>query len=578
MGDRNIGMRKGFVTAIGFAKIVASAFLLAGTLGLLWHQRELFVHWAHIRQPWFLTLANGWYPVTVKAIQALSVSGLFPTAIYVLVTVLCVLSFFAVPFIGNPYLRILCSVLLVVGVGYDLTIYDIGGELPSFEITDTILSNVGFGLEGTAQLYIGEVGRNVAFVVPILVIFCLRPPKLRMPFTLLPPTIAACATGGVVAVLLATHGGTSLFPSPFASYFNAFKVTKGYAETPVAEADYPASAHSEFRQIVLIVDESVRGDYLSLNNPSLDTTPFLVSERPNIANFGIAATTANCSTDARMALRFGSRESDFGRLIDVLKRLPPFWRYAKLAGLETVYVDAYGSATLLTHDMTREELRLVDDRIIVDDKPQYVRDRVVADKLRRLLSDPKPKFVFVEKFGTHAPYDKMYPPSDDIFGADTSRPFSLTDRPNLVKHYENAIRWSVDTFFSTLLKDGVPPDTLIFYTSDHGQSLSEGTRTTTHCNQGAAANKGEAEVPLFAITGNSKWKAALSNAAEENYGRTSHFEVFPTLLAAMGYDPTWISQRYGLSLLDRIPENRIRHFWATGSISTYDTSDSPGSH
>jgi hypothetical protein len=61
---------------------------------------------------------------------------------------------------------------------------------------------------------------------------------------------------------------------------------------------------------------------------------------------------------------------------------------------------------------------------------------------------------------------------------------------------------------------------------------------------------GEAYVPLFAITSMPEFEQLLKKGAARGFGRFSHFEIFPTLLLAMGYDPGWVNKTYGPSLMD----------------------------
>ena len=60
----------------------------------------------------------------------------------------------------------------------------------------------------------------------------------------------------------------------------------------------------------------------------------------------------------------------------------------------------------------------------------------------------------------------------------------------------------------------------------------------------------EAYVPLFAITSVPEFEQRLEKGAAHGFGRFSHFEVFPTLLLAMGYDAGWVKRTYGPSLMD----------------------------
>src|SRR5262249_1429359 len=115
-------------------------------------------------------------------------------------------------------------------------------------------------------------------------------------------------------------------------------------------------------------------------------------------------------------------------------------------------------------------------------------------------------------------------------------------------HYPNAIVWSVDEFFRKLLPAIKASNTFIVYTSDHGQNLLPAR--STHCGTTPAVPAGEEEVPLFAITSMPEFAERLEEGAARGYGRFSHFEIFPTLLLAMGYDAGWVRANYGPSLMD----------------------------
>lgn len=551
-------------------KLVASAVLTLGTLGLLGHEKHLVAFWAiYSKQTWFPSFAHGWYPDVYALGKELLGYNIVAAVIYLSVALLCVIAVFAAPFIANVALRVIVSTILIAGVLYDLVMYDVGGSLPNFDRTYTMISNFKLGVEGASSIYIGVFSGNLALVALPLAVFCIRPPFLPSRFRWVPLAVVVAASVGVAGIFWRTNGYTSAFPSPFSTFLSLKKSIDRDAYPPIGTVDYSGELSSPFRKIVLIVDESVRGDYLSINNRSIDTTPFLLSKADEIINFGIAVSSANCSVESRQGLRFGIRDQDLGSPLQDIYRRPTIWQYAKRAGFQSVYFDTYGTPTTLSHGMTPPERALVDERIVVSDMPEYTRDGIIATKLRQLLSTPTPTFVFVEKLGIHAPYDKTYPASANFFGADTTHPFDLADRKNLVRHYENAIRWSVDDFFSQLLKDGLPPDTLLLYTSDHGQSMSE-RELATHCNEGRHAVKGEAAVPLFAVTDNKEWGWRLSRGAAVNFGRASHFELYPTILAAMGYDRSWLSKNFDLSLMDEIPSQRRRRYWATGSVQPYD--------
>ena len=126
----------------------------------------------------------------------------------------------------------------------------------------------------------------------------------------------------------------------------------------------------------------------------------------------------------------------------------------------------------------------------------------------------------------------------------------------MVLHYKNAIKWSVDGFFQELLARPLPMASILLYTSDHGQSLSEGQSRNTHCSPPRLVTKSEAVVPLFVISTDDLWTAELSEAASRFRDSASHFQIVGTLLNAMGFDKSWTKANFGQSLLDGPTQKR----------------------
>jgi len=77
---------------------------------------------------------------------------------------------------------------------------------------------------------------------------------------------------------------------------------------------------------------------------------------------------------------------------------------------------------------------------------------------------------------------------------------------------------------------------MLIYTSDHGQNIfRERGRNNTHCSSGTEAAPSEGRVPLLFITAMPSWSAVLTEAAQRNQGRESHFNLFDTLIGFMGF-------------------------------------------
>ena len=96
-------------------------------------------------------------------------------------------------------------------------------------------------------------------------------------------------------------------------------------------------------KLVFIMDESIRGDYTTLGNPQLDTTPYLASLGDVLVNFGVAISGHNCSAYSRYIFRYGAKMETLPHALAHGLNLPgpTIWQYAKAAGMRTVYIDGF---------------------------------------------------------------------------------------------------------------------------------------------------------------------------------------------------------------------------------------------
>jgi len=319
----------------------------------------------------------------------------------------------------------------------------------------------------------------------------------------------------------------------------------------------PVIAHD----IVLIIDESVSGNYLDINTPSGVRTG-LKTPPPGIAifNYGYAASIANCSADTNVTLRYGGTRADYMRINSTQ---PSIWQYAKAAGLRTVYIDAQRTGGNLQNLMTDLEKKDIDEFVQFDQTRVRDRDMAAADKLIGLLGNDRPELILINKVGAHFPVHDKYP--DDFMSykpalprgqyqdvADTGRRDGFGGQQDdwmLYRNaYQNTLLWNVGEFFRRIFLQANLDHAVLIYTSDHGQDLHErgNPGLNTHC--GGDPVEEEGLVPLVVIQGSQldtlDWRAALA----QNKDRSSHYNLFPTLLQLMGYDLAEVEAKYGKSL------------------------------
>jgi glucan phosphoethanolaminetransferase (alkaline phosphatase superfamily) len=335
--------------------------------------------------------------------------------------------------------------------------------------------------------------------------------------------------------------------------------SKNHYNGPREAISYSGSIDSIFDKIVLVIDESVRADAMGINNYKLNNTPYLRDRAKQLVTFGNAISSFNCSVGARFVLRTGLREDQLPDTSERGFRKPSIWNYAKNAGFETVYLDAWHSRKGFHSFMNAEEARSI-DRLPrkMNGSPNQI-DMALAKELSDLIASPGRQFIFVEKYGVHAPYSKVIEPNRDISIEDTSflNEVKIEHRAE-VNTYINAVGQQVDPFFKTIEESILKNRVLIIYTSDHGQSLYQGDYAGTHCTNINPVH-GEANVPILVTTSNNAFLEASSSSANFNLNKMTHFEIFPTVLYGMGYSSDWIRSTYGKTLIDN-PERASRRF------------------
>ncbi|MDR6913338.1 hypothetical protein J2X66_000185 [Pseudomonas sp. 3296] len=391
-------------------------------------------------------------------------------------------------------------------------------------------------------------------------------PRRRMP---LPGAlmVAAPVLGVLLlsAVLFVRAGegarGLPIMYTPLA-YLNLFAYealhnTVGPREpVSLARNDQPVG-----HDIVLIIDESISGNYLDINAP-FGVHSNLKEPRAgvDIFNYGYAASIANCSADTNVTLRYGGTRADYMRINTTM---PSIWQYARKAGLRTVYIDAQRTGGNLQNLMNDAEKKDIDEFVQFDQTSVRDRDMAAAAKLVDLLNDGKPELVVINKVGAHFPVHDKYPDGFMAYRptlprgqfvevADTGKRDGFNGQPDdwlLYRNaYKNTLLWNVGEFFSRVFAQADLSNALLIYTSDHGQDLHErgNPGLNTHC--GGDPVEEEGLVPLVVIQGSRlktlDWSAQLA----ANKDRSSHYNIFPTLLQLMGYDLAGVEALYGKPL------------------------------
>ena len=328
----------------------------------------------------------------------------------------------------------------------------------------------------------------------------------------------------------------------------------------------PHDQSAPSQDIVLIIDESISPLYLDINDPN-GAYSGLAQPRDgfSIANFGIASAITHCTNATNQTIRHGGTRAEYRRLN---AHGPSIFAYAKAAGFQTVYIDTQTVNGQLHNAMDETERASIDSFIQFNQTPPINRDHAAADMLRDLLNDGTFQFILVNKQGAHFPVHAAYPSDQRRYApvASQTQYFSLEEwnplysfsaaRKNWPQYrnaYRNTLLWNVGGFFDRLLASPLQSPATIFYTSDHGQDLHErgNIGANTHCTPWPYPEEGA--VPLVVVE-TSGLSGPWQTLADTKHDASSHYQLFPTLLQLMHFDPSNVERRYGLPLANDAQE------------------------
>lgn len=312
-------------------------------------------------------------------------------------------------------------------------------------------------------------------------------------------------------------------------------------EERILDASIQAREATEYKTIVWIIDESISGNYLSINGYPKDTTPFLNSIRleSRMQNYGVVNSISNCSNTSNLLLRIGLTSALNKDFKTAQHTLPTIFQYAKRAGFETYLMDGQMAPGEVQNHLTGYDLKSI-DHYIGYSRTIYPKDRdaEILKSLEPLLKNEKQRFIVAVKWGAHWPYSLAYSQEQARFqpaATDSFTEMSLDNKTIITNAYLNAVEHSVDQFLKQLLSKQSAGKSVVFYTSDHGQSLfAHGDQALTHCHfntNPTALPLDEFKVPLMVFTADAK--KSFPKFAERLYAQE---QIFPSTLKLLGYN------------------------------------------
>jgi glucan phosphoethanolaminetransferase (alkaline phosphatase superfamily) len=301
--------------------------------------------------------------------------------------------------------------------------------------------------------------------------------------------------------------------------------------------------------IVYIIDESLRGDHLSINGYPRQTTSYLESLQAQglATSWGIASASATESIQSNRVLISGISQLPDPNFLH--EQYPTLFQYAKAMGYTTYYFDT--QTAHLWNALSFSDLNKVDHWLNTDTlgSMDMHSDFRAAERIQQITNQSVGNFIVLNKTGAHFHYNDKYPADRAIWTP--VPPTGEYDNASLVTNtYDNAIHYNAEGFWKRLIPN--PKEigsTTYLYTADHGETLAENGEWWLH----GGNSQQEARVPILLIT-------QQSLSVDSAY-QASHYNLFPTLLDLIAFPQSERPHSYPLSLLvARATDSTPRYF------------------
>lgn len=354
-----------------------------------------------------LTVPYGQYFVNPQQAGYVIVFGAF---FGILTTFIWTALYFYASFTSTYRARVFYFAIFAAAVFFEYGYQNAYGRFSSVTDLRTALFEASFEQwRGSIRTYINWLALVpcVAYAALLLILKARR----RSSWATLPVLLLIAA--GFYAAISPYTGGvfSTLSPNAFLRtlVITPLKSAGGY-DGPRDEIPMYVEARPE-NNIILIVDESVRGDHLSVNGYARRTTPHLeeLLRQGWLRTWGVAAAGSTCSKDSNDLLLTGMGPSDLPDENYQIRKRPSLFQYAKAMGYRTHYFDGQRESFWLG---TSHDLKYIDEwrpasKLSTD---AIERDPFIGKKVSEIVGGSAGNFIWINKRGVHYPYADKYPP------------------------------------------------------------------------------------------------------------------------------------------------------------------------
>ena len=274
------------------------------------------------------------------------------------------------------------------------------------------------------------------------------------------------------------------------------------------------------KHIFLVIDESITYGAFANTVERLQNQDS--SKTNDLRLHGEYVSGAVCSDYANALLLVGLQPSKLPDTSQYSLKAPTLYQYAQKAGYSTAWVNSY-SDNLNPYGFVNESAlqsidTLINRRDISSSTEPYDIDKDLLIKAMEWSKLQELSFVIINKVGCHFPYALYTAPNQKA---------PVTDE------YASCVDYTTSVYFDEL-RAKLDSNSVILYTSDHGQHLGEDPAISlTHCAR-KKVHWSMASVPVASFTFNQTQRTTLDSLFDIN--PKTHFGLFKTTISLLGYN------------------------------------------
>ncbi|MGD8163880.1 kdo(2)-lipid A phosphoethanolamine 7''-transferase [Pantoea sp. FN0307] len=469
---------------------------------------------------------------------------------------------------GKLFYRILATMLVLfsVAAGYYMAFFNVVigyGIIASVMTTDTDLSKEVVGYQFVLWMVLVSA-------LPLLMIWRnrlrltlieqLKTPGQRIrPIAIMLLAVALVwlpiryfdklqkANEEITNIDLPSYGGVvahSYLPSNWLSALGLFAWTR-IDETvdgqelldPAKKFTYVAPPGIDDTYVVFVIGETTRWDHMGLLGYERDTTPKLSHEKNLVAFRGESCDTATKLSLRCMFVREGGTMDNPGRTLKeenifaVLKSLgfssELFAMQSEVWFYDNTHVDNFAFREQIGSE-PRNQGKAVDDMLLIPELKASL-DRHPNGK----------HLVVLHTKGSHYLYSQRYPRSYARYTPECMGVDEECSKAQLINAFDNSVLYT-DTVLDSVYDQLRDKKAIVFYASDHGESISDNMHL--HGTPREMAPPEQFRVPMI-VWASDKYLADARNKqaferlqAQQRIGKTHrHVEFFDTILGCLGY-------------------------------------------